>query len=413
MPFETSELAGIGPGWQRLTAADLSALSPDSMELMLAAASLDDVVRLLDGIPGDHDAAGALTARLVELGGHPRKEGDGDQGQLYADAMRLQKQRLEQNAGGRHALAMHPRTYGRPTWQLVTEADDWVAPMVEAEIELLSADDLARLRHHLIMRIGRQHDIHADYRPLLLSMTTDDRTLQCLASIEQGLVPFERDHADRSGPNKSFLLAAVAGPFIDVVMNDADDGIELEAAAWDFAQRRLAETTAFGGSRHLIRAVRETSSLLALIDTSRALAARQSQAQAHAGLATRSAVAEFILSNLMLLASNPKAALAGGRLNIGSFVRRDDVGRSPLDIPDRALEAWIARRSSRRLLLDLALLTLLADHERHDLPPMPAASGDDIIHEACRHLATIEAQTIAKMAVQAINDGWYATDWAA
>jgi hypothetical protein len=349
-----------------------------------------------------------LTARLIELGGRISKEGV-DDGQAYAEAMRLQQRLLEQNPAARRDLAMHPRTYGRPSRQLTTDADAWVFPMVEAEVERLSARDLDSLRHQFIMRIGRQHDIHPDFRPLLLRFATDDRTLACLVSIEQG--QFGADDAD-----KSYLLAAVAGPFIDVVMSDADDGIELEAAAWDFVQRHLAAAGASSSSRRLIQAIREASSLLALIDTSRALAARRCQSQTHAGMATRSAIAEFILSNLVLLATKPEAALASGRLRIGAFVRRDLVGRSPVAIPKSVLEPWATLRSGRRLLLDLVLVTLLADYRRHDLPPIPPAtspiSEGDLTSQALSHLADIERRTLGQMAAHAINSGWHLGDWA-
>lgn len=399
-----TEVTKIASGQQENAISAVGALDKETIELVLASAGLDDVARMLDGSAGYHRYLGLLTARLVELGGQISK-GMADDGQVYADAMRLQRQRLEQDPGSRHDLAMHPRTYGRPSNLLITDADDWVAPMVEAEMELMSADDLATLRHHVIMRVGRQHDIHPDFRPLLLRLATDDRTLACLATLEQG-------QARGREPNRSYLLAAVAGPFIDVVMSDADDGIELEAAAWDFVQRRLAQAGARSSSQQLVQSVRETSSLLALIDTSRALAARQSQAQSHAGLATRSAIAEFVLSNLILLATNPDAVLAKGQLEIGAFVRRDFVGRSPVDIPKAAFETWAAERSCRHLLLDLVLLTLLADYDRHGLPPMPPMSDHDVMDQAIRHLAEIEQHTLGKMAIQAINGGWYLGDWA-
>lgn len=401
----TPEIAKIAFGRKKRATSAVGMSDPQNIDLMLASTSLDDVVDMLEKSVEHHRHTGPLTARLVELGGQAQKDGVTDDGQAYADAMRLQEQRLQQDPKARYELAMHPRTYGRPATQLITEADEWVVPMVEAEIEQMSVEDLGTLRHHVIMRVGRQHAIHPDFRPLLLKLTTHDQTLSCLASVEQGQLAGQQN-------NKSYLLAAVAGPYIDVVMSDADDGIELEAAAWDLVQRRLARASAQASSQQLIQSVRAASSLLALIDTSRALAARQSQAQSHAGHATRSAIAEFVLSNVILLATNPDAALHNGQLQIGAFIRRDLVGRTSVDIPEDALEAWITKRTARRLLLDLVLVTLLADCERYDLPPMPTLSDHFRTEDACHHLALIEQKTIGKMVIQAINGGWHLGDWA-
>lgn len=182
---EATEIAKIAFDRKDNVTSDVDALDPETIELILASAGLDDVVRMLNGSVKHHRYLGPLTARLVELGGQTSK-GTDDDGQAYADAMRLQRRRLEQDPRSRHDLAMHPRTYGRPSRQLVTEADDWVTPMVEAEMARMSTDDLSALRHHVIMRVGRQHDIHPDFRPLLLRLATDERTLTCLASLEQG-----------------------------------------------------------------------------------------------------------------------------------------------------------------------------------------------------------------------------------
>jgi len=405
MTEETPDLTAIRPGLQGQLTSPSDDLDPENIELVLASVDLNDMARLLEKTTGVNRYAGPLTARLVELGGHAPKDGSADGGQIYAETMRLQKQRLEQDPAARRELALHPRTYGRPARQLITEADDWVVPMVEAEIGQMSTDDLVTLRHHLVMRVGRQHDIHPDFRPLLLNLTTDDHMLQCLASVEQSYNvarPAER----------SYLLAAVAAPFIDVIMNDADDGIELEAAAWDFAQRRLARASVKSGSQQLIQALEAASSLLALIDTSRVLAARESQAHDHAGIATRSAVAEFVLSNLILLSTKPDGDLRQDDLSIGAFVRRDLTGRSPVEIPEATLEAWLATRTTRRLLLDLTLVMLLTDYQRYSLPPMQPLSGELSFDTVHRLLAEIERQTIGKMAVQAINNGWYQGDWA-
>jgi len=405
MVRETTEFAKMNSDRMGRTIPTSGKLDPDTMELFLASSGVNDVVRMLDGSRENLRFLGALTARLVELGGQMPHDGDPDDGHAYADVMRLQRRRLELDPSARHDLALHPRTYGRPSKQLTTESDDWVVPMVEAEIERMSADDLALLRQHIIMRVGRQHDIHPGFRPLLLRLSTDDRTLASLASVEQGQV-------GPASQGKSYLLAAVAGPFIDVVMSDADDGIELEAAAWTFAQRRIGKASASATSQHLIQTVREVSSLLALLDTSRTLAARQSQAQTHAGLATRSAVAEFILTNLLILGAKTEASLERGQLEIGSFVRRDFVGRANVEISKATLEIWATTRTPRRLLLDLVLTTLLADCNRHDLPPMPMISENDVTEPLLRHLAMTEQQTLGMMTVQAINSGWYLGDWA-
>ncbi len=397
------ETKTIAPCRQEDAALPAHGLDAGTLETVLASLSLDDAIRLLRGSAKEYQhCLGPLSARLIELGDQT-SEGLADDNRAYADIMRLQRRRLEQDAPSRRDFAMHPRIYGRPARQLTTEADDWVVPMVEAEIGLMSADDRDALRDHVIMRVGRQHDIHRDFRPIVLGIATDDRTLACLASIEQGWF---------SGHCESYLLAAVAGPFIDVVMGDPDDGIELEAAAWDFVQRRLAETSALASPRALMQSIREVASLLALIDTSRTLSAQQNQAQAHASLATRSAIAEFILYNLVLLATNPEAALRKGDLEIGAFVRRDASGRSPVDIPEIALKAWMDKRTPRQLLLDLVLITLLADDNRHDLPPVSEAAGGDIMEQALGHLRRIEQGKIGKMASQAIDSGWYLGDWA-
>jgi hypothetical protein len=396
---ETAAIADIGSRPPLLASSTVDEASPAATDL--AAIGLNDMMSMLEDVTHHPGRQGALTARLIELGGEI-EDGTGDAGQAYREAMRLQGRRLAQDPSARRDLAMHPRTYGRPARQLVTEADSWVVPMVEAEIMRMSGLDLERLRENVIMRVGRQHDVHPDFRPLILRLATDDRTLACLASIGQGRFGGQ--------PSRSYLLAAVAGPFIDVIMKDPDEGIELEAAAWDFVQRHLASTGASPG--RLIQAVREASSLLALIDTSRALAARQSDAQAHAGFATRSAIAEFVLSNLVLLATRPKAALAGGRLEIGAFVRRDLIGRSPVDIPEDVWAAWAAERTARRLLLDLVLVTMMADHERFDLPSMPHMSHRDVKEQGLRHLAEIEQGTLGKMAKQALDSGWHLGDWA-
>ncbi len=394
------------PGLQEDAALPAQGLDAGTIETTLSSLSLDDAIGLLQR-PGHayRHLLGPLTARLIELGDQTSK-GLTDDNRAYAETMRLQRRRLEQDASSRRNLALHPCTYGRSARQLTTDADEWVVPMVEAEIEKMQRDDWDALRYHVIMRVGRQHDVHQDFRPIVLSIATDHRTLDCLASIGQGRF------SGRCGPGKSYLLAAVAGPFIDVVMGDPDDGIELEAAAWNFAQGRLAGASGLANPQETAQVVREVSSLLALIDTSRTLSSQQSQAQAHAGLATRSAITEFILCNLVLLATDQDPAHRKDDLEIGAFVRRDTSGRSPVDIPDPMLKTWMTKRTTRQLLLDLVLITLLADHDRNGLPPVPKATGGNALEQALDHLGRIEQENLGKLASQAIDSGWHLGDWA-
>lgn len=392
-------------GWEEKFISPFDPNDLGDFDSSLASAGLNDVIRMFsESRKNQEDLIGPLTARLVELGDQT-SHGNTDHQQLYSDSMRLQKQRLEQNPSWRRHFALHPRTYGRPPTHLITDADDWVVPMIEAEVEEMSADDLALLRHHMIMRVGRQHEIHADFRPLLLKIAIDDETLSCLASTEQGL-PFKRQ------TNKSYLIAAVAHPFIDVVMLDPDDGIELEAAAWDYAQRQIAEACQSTSGNRFIESLRKMSSLLTTINSSRALAAECSQAQMHAGLATRSAIAEFILLNFVLLMTNPEEALENSDFMIGCFIRRDDIGRSPIDLPKEALDLWAAKRTSKRLMQDLAMITLLSHDKWHDLPPIPAVSGHDLSNQADQYFAKIEQSSLGKRVAQAIHQGWHFDCWA-
>lgn len=378
----------------------------EGVELFLASACVADVVRMIEAPGLNHRYLGPLAARLVELGGgFLNGTADVDDGQTYAHSMRRLRERLEEDPAARLTFATHPRTFGRPAKHLITGADDWVVPMVEAEVARLRRGDRAAFRHTVIMRVGRQHDIHPDFRPLLLRVATEDETLACLATAEQGL-------PTNKGTARTYLLAAVVGPFVDVVMHDADDGTELEAAAWNYAQRTIATLAVDTGSGDLLQVVGAAASLLGLIDTSRALAARQSSAQAHAGVATNTAIAEFVFANLVLLAVKPETALAAGDLQVGSFVLRDFVGRAPVDLPKEAFEAWARGRSARRLLLDLVMITLLADHQRHDLPPLPAADRSEGIRVALRHLETIQQHDLARTAIQAIDGGWQFGEWA-
>ncbi len=375
---------------------------PDALDAMLASSGLGDIARLAHRLTSDQSRyIGAVTARLVELGCHDTAE---DQ-QLYINVMRLQRERLEEDGAARRDFALHPRSYGRPSNHLITEGDDWVVSMIETEIETMSADDLASCRHHVIMRVGRQGDIHPDFRPLLLKMAMHDGTLSCLAAIETG-EEINEDHG------RTHLLAAVAQPFIDVVMADADDGIELEAAAWAFAQDRLARVVDPTDTDLLIKAVRQGSSLLRIINTSRKLAAEASPAQALASLATRVGIAEFTLAKLVLLATKPATAGETRCGSVGAFIRRETVGSASLDLPKDALETWAMKRPIQRLLNDLILLILLHGKRREDLPAMPAIMGDNVADIAGRYLADLDQTALGQQIGEAIHHGWYFDSWA-
>ena len=154
------------------------------------------------------------------------------------------------------------------------------------------------------------------------------------------------------------------------------------------------------------------SSLLTIINNSRSLAAASSQAQVHAGLATRSAIAEFILLNLVLLMANPDETLKSSDFKIGCFIRRDDIGRSPIDLPRKALDLWATKRTSKRLLQDLAMITLLSDDKHYDLPKIPAISDDDLSHQVHHYITKVERDPLGRRVVQAIHRGWYFDCWA-
>ena len=373
------------------------------VELALASASVNEVARKVDQAGARGRYLGLLAARLVELGEGSGNGLDADHRQAFADAMRHLKRRLEGDPEARHVFVTHSRTYGRPAGQVITGADDWVVPMVEAEVGRLADHDKLILRRNVITRIGRQHDVHPDFRPLVLRLAIEDETLACLATAQQAPAAA----GEMIEPNN--LLAALAGPFVDVVMADADDGIELEAAAWDYAQRTVAHQVATTGDDGVAGAARTAASLLALIDTSRTLAARQCPAQAHAGQATRTAVAEFVFSNLMLLATRPEAALANAGGGIGRFVLRDFVGRSKVDPPKAIFDAWAQGRPSRRLFLDLLLVILLT---RRELPGLPAGADGDVATAALDLLDRAEGHRAARDVVRAVDGGWQVGDWA-
>jgi hypothetical protein len=362
---------------------------------------------------------GPLVARLVELGHDANGLDDTDRRQIYADTMHRLQVRLDDDPLVRHEFSLHPRTFGRPARHLVTSADDWVVPMVEAEAETLSCHDRSILGRNIVMRVGRQADIHADFRPLLLRLATEDHILGCLAKAE--LAP-----AAGGGRTKSHLLAAVARPFVDVVMADADDGIELEAAAWRYAQRSIERAVAHSRSSRnpakndtendLLQTVGEASSLLSMIDASRTHAAEQSPAQAHAGLATKTAVAEFLFSSLVLVASKPEMARVQQQQGVDSFIRREFVGRSSISLPTAAFEDWARGRSLKRLLLDLVMMTLVMHRHGHgnDLPSAiddldPSTGSFDLNGDLEGDLGGIAP---IRAAVDVINHHWQVDGWA-
>ncbi|MGI9435901.1 MAG: hypothetical protein ACR2Q4_13920 [Geminicoccaceae bacterium] len=398
------------------------------IEQALSSAEIDDVVGMIEDTRSDCPDLGALAARLVELGHRAIGSKNASHRQIYADTMRLLRQRLEDCPLARHAFALHSRTFGRLEDHLLTSADDWVAPMVEAEIETLSPHDRSALRYTLIMRVGRQAGIHAQFRPMLLNLATEKATLACLATAGRGLFM-------GSGKSKSYLLAAVVRPFVDVVMADADDGIELEAAAWAWAQRTIEHAILAaprsksaappaatlpverrmveGGSDDLLQALGKAASLLSLIDASRRHAGELCPAQAHAGQATTMAVAEFTFSTFTLLKSKPEAAHAQYEQGIDSFIRRDFVGRSSIDLTKTPFEAWARHRPLKRLLLDLAMLTS-AIHRQMPSQPLSEAAGDlgvitdknDLLHDGQGNLIP------AQHAIGTIEHYWQIDNWA-
>lgn len=371
-------------------------------DLIVGSLGIEDVVRLIENA-GSAERLGSLAARLVELGGgHGNGAASDDDGQMYANAMRRLEERLDADPTARHVLAKHPRTYGRPAQHLVTSVDDWVVPMVETAIGLLSADDKDVFCQTIIMRVGRQQAIHPDFRPLLLDVAKETRTLGRLATGELTL-PANGETA------RSYLLAAVAAPFVNVIMTDADDGTELEAAAWAYAQEGIARTT---GNGSLEQAVTRAASLLARIDNGRELMARHSPAHHHAGLATKAAVAEFVIASLTLLAAGNDTPLGQGGLDIGAFVLREPAGRATVDIPQPTFDSWARNRTARHLLLDLVMIAMLAQHGRHGLPPLPSTDARTRAGVALDHLWTVERHPAARMAIRAIDSAWPSGSWA-
>jgi hypothetical protein len=371
-------------------------------DLILGALGIDDVVRLIEDA-GSAEYLGSLAARLVELGGgHANGAADGDNGQIYAHAMRRLQERLGADPTARQIFARHPRTYGRPAEHLVTSADDWVVPMVETAIGLMPSNDKDVFCQTVIMRVGRQQAVHPDFRPLLLDVAKEPRSLDRLATGELTL-PTAGEAA------RSYLLAAVAAPFVDVIMTDADDGTELEAAAWTYAQEGIARTMAEGS---LEQAVTRAASLLARIDNGRELMARHSPAHRHAGLATKAAVAEFVITSLVLLAAGSDRPTGRGGLDIGAFVLREPAGRAAIDVPQSTFESWARNRTPRHLLLDLATIVMLTQHEHHGLPPLPSTDARTRAGAALEHLRIVQRRPAARMAIRAIDSAWPSGSWA-
>jgi hypothetical protein len=310
--------------------------------------------------------AGHLAARLVELGHNDaaRMASNRDEGD-YAETMRRLKTTLEGDARSRRTFATHPRSFARPADHPVNEADAWVVPMIERELRRLPASELTACRLALIGRIGRQGYLHPDFRPLLLRLGTEDELLALLAMagkpIGGGAGPASAEHppSRQMAPERD-----AAEGFVAVLMTDPDEGIELEAAVWDYVQRIIERAAAAADGRDLPVAIGAATALLRLLAQARRRSG-DGVAHGHAAAAVKAAVAEFVLVNARLLWEKPEQALSPGGRTLRRAVLREFDPTPGITIPDGVLEAFAAGRSAVDLLRALALIALAAHQPGH------------------------------------------------